>query len=167
MSRQLLTKRQKLCLAVLGVAAITALPVARSVPQAGNAVIVTQFQLPLEGTTSGVNNEPVQWSGTVHVAVHVQPSDPIYPPNPCRIYSNLVNVVGTGPNTGLMYRASGGARSQFDLTMPTTLTFAEFYDVELIQGVPPSPVFPVVFSIEFDEAGTPVSASATLEPLRT
>jgi hypothetical protein len=142
MNRQLLTKHEKVCLAMLGVAAITALPVARSVPQADNAVIVTQFQLPLDGTTSGINTEDVQWSGTVHVAVHVQPSDPIYPPNPCRIYSNLVNVVGTGQDTGLEYRASGGAWSQFDLTLPTTLTFAEFYDVELIQGVPPSPVSP-------------------------
>ena len=119
--------------------------------------VVTQFHQTVLGTQS-VNGELVDFSGMIHVVAHVELS--AVPPGPCRVHTNLSDVVGIGRDTGATYHADGATDSDFMVDLSEGLSFEADY---LIPEIPPGPCR-VFINIAFDQSGHATALSAVIGP---
>jgi hypothetical protein len=70
---------------------------------AADGPVTTQLHLNFPSPVfveTGTQAELVDFSGTIHMVVHVTPPDPIAPPDPIRVHTNLAGVSGVGQTTG-------------------------------------------------------------------
>ena len=128
--------------------------------------IVSNLMIPFDQTaavTLGGSSELVDFSGTIHLQVTVSfPNDPLLPPNPIRIHTNVTNVVGIGQTTGQTYRLSGSTSLSFPFS--DSFSFANSYRL----GPSPSPIrqaqrdvsFNVGYLVSLNSDGQVVQAEA-------
>ena len=133
------------------------------------AQVVSNLTIPFNQSAL-VNNgdaaEPVDFMGSVHLVVKFTvPPDPITPPDPIRIHTNLMGVSGIGQTTGLRYEVTGAADFEFQVNAQGNFSFVGSYHL-----VPPSPIkgdeeltLPIRYNVVLNESGevTQASASAT------
>ena len=126
----------------------------------GKKQVVTQFRVPLMGTTL-IGSEQVEFTGIVHMTV-VIPTEPTIPGNPVRVQTNLSGVTGIGRSTGLTYRATGAAQTAFQLPVAGQFAFTQLFSISPARLIPTEPMLPVQFSLNFDGDGQVTSADATV-----
>lgn len=144
-----------------------------NVNQTSNPV-VSDLQIPFEQTvqitTPGINGdttEMVVFSGRIHLVVKYIPTDPILPPNPIRIHTNLMDVSGTGQITGGTYRATGAANLSFPAAAGSSFSVGTIYRL-----LPPNPIregadlsLPIGYNISLNSDGYVSSAEAFYQPI--
>jgi hypothetical protein len=118
-----------------------ALPTAHAATNANqtNNPVVSNLRLPFNQTvfvTNGEASELVDFSGNIHLVVKVfLPPNPIVPPNPVRVHTNMMNVSGVGQTSGLRYRLTGAANFEFPANAPGSFSFGASYRL-----LPPNPI---------------------------
>lgn len=121
-------------------------------PAAHAQAVTTQLWLPFPSTAT-LNGETVGFTGAVHVVVRVHPTDP------CRIHTNLVDVVGIGQTTGATYPVTGAASFASDDAPPGTYVFDAAYPTD-----PTRQFIRLRHSVSVDAAGAVTSASVAIAP---
>jgi hypothetical protein len=109
--------------------------------------------------------EDVHFTGLLHLVTIAFPTDPVFPNDPVRIQTNVVNLTGVGTESGLTYTVRG----------TTSQTFAQPYqpgDPYFVavnyRLLPPSPIQPLSnslrfnYTINFDNLGKVVDALAEI-----
>ena len=121
-----------------------------SAPAFAGQPVTTSVQIPLAGTVfvplSDGSTDAVALSGMVHVETHVQPADPVAPPNPVRIMINLDQVSGIGDLTGLCYNATEANRVNLPAVPPDPLNLGFNLAPDGPPSTPPDPFIPLDIS---------------------
>ncbi len=103
-----------------------------------NNPVVSNLQIPFNQTafvTIGDSSEFVDFTGNIHLVVKYIPTDPILPPNPIRVHTNVMNVTGIGQTSGLSYRLNGTTNFNLPGNIPGDFSFGTSYRL-----LPPNPI---------------------------
>ena len=117
---------------------------------------VSNLQIPFNHTASvtlGDTSELVDFTGRIHVVVVVTfPTDPVLPPSPIRIHTNVMDVSGVGQTSGLTYRLNG--TGDFEFALSRELSFVTGYRLipsppPISEGPSPPPIRNFSFSVGY------------------
>ena len=80
------------------------------------------------------------------------PTDPLLPPSPIRVHTNVMDVTGVGQTSGLTYRLNGV--SNFRLPFSQSLSFSAGYRLipsppPISEGPSPPPIRDLSFSVGY------------------
>lgn len=130
------------------------------------AQVITNRTISLSQTfyvENGAASEYVDFTGSIHLLVKANPTDPILPPNPIRIHTNLVEFRGIGQTSGLEYTVNGASRSSFTVGLPNSVQFVSGYHL-----LPPNPIreqslsLPISYLISINSDGVVTDAAAEI-----
>jgi hypothetical protein len=137
-------------------------------PQIASAQVETERNVSFSATVfvdSSNMAEEVDFSGSIHLRVRYLPPNPVLPPNPIRVHTNLITMRGIGRTSGLEYIVNGASNATFPMASPTNFSFGSSYHL-----LPPNPVrgsdalsFPILFTITLNDSGEITEASANYQ----
>jgi hypothetical protein len=103
-----------------------------------NNPVVSNLRIPFNQTvfvSNGDSSEFVDFSGNIHLVVKYLPPNPILPPSPIRVHTNIMNVSGVGQTSGLRYQLNGAMNFEFPASAPGDFSFDASYLL-----LPPNPI---------------------------
>lgn len=110
--------------------------------------VVSDLQIPFSQTAliaSDGSSEYVVFSGSIHLVVKYFPTDPVLPPSPIRIHTNLTGITGIGQQSGLTYRLTGASNLAFPINSETGFSFSSSYRL-----LPPSPIRELSMALRYN-----------------
>jgi hypothetical protein len=127
---------------------------------AGSGPVTTNLWIPFP--SGSPFDEPIDFSGSIHLVIQAIPSDPTIPSDPVRISTNLAGVTGVGQTSGIGYRVTGAA--DFVLAASPNLDFTATYRLIPVDPIIPSDPLRVRFFVSILADGSVGTVHTEIAP---